>query len=159
MSESKFKWDDKALIPDSIEIVFPTEVTGKEEVKVKFYEFPRPVLVEFVAEALDKNFVTKNEETGEVSRAPFKQVADEQSELLFKYLAKATRDTQDIKFFKKLALTSGGMYALVEMLLATNHLDEILATGGNWLLLPSVREMMTEAKSAISEILPQTTPA
>jgi hypothetical protein len=140
----RFKWDDKALIPDSVEVTLPAEVTGSEKVKVKFYELSRPDLVGFVAEAIDKKFVNVNDETGDISRTPFKDVEAEQSKLLFKYLAIATKNVHSAEFFENLALTSGGLYALVSMLLTVNHLDEILATGGNWLLLPSVRTMLTE---------------
>ena len=104
MAETKFKWDEKALIRESVEITLPPEVTKSEKIKVRFWEFTRLTLVEFVAEAMDQNFVTKNEETGELTRVPFRTVADGQAELLFKYLAKATKDEQDIEFFRNLDL-------------------------------------------------------
>jgi hypothetical protein len=31
------------------------------------------------------------------------------------------------------------------MFLQLNHLDEIMASGGNWFMLPTIRKMMSEA--------------
>lgn len=152
MSSNTFKWDDKALVPDSVEVNFPLPSGGKE--KVTFYEFPRMVLVEFIAESMEKKFIEteedgqpKKDENGIIVRRPFGDVADEQSDLLFKYLAKASRGAKDIDFFKEADIPSKGMYALVDMIMSINHLDEILATGGNWLMLPTVREMLSEVKA------------
>jgi hypothetical protein len=160
MGASEFKWDDNALIPDSVEVTFQSKDDDKfKKEKVTFYEFPRLTLVEFVTESMDKKFIEIDAETGQpkrdendiIIRRPFGDVADEQAELLFKYLAKASRDVKDIGFFRDLDLTSKGMYALVDMLLSINHLNEILATGGNWLMLPTVREMLSGAEKVVSE--------
>ena len=151
MSEKKFKWDDTALVPDSVEITFPAEVTGKEAEAVTQYELSRPDLVDFVAEAMDKKFIKEVETEVDgvkqlvTERLPFKVVASDQEVLLFKYLAKSSRGTRDDKFYKSLKLGAGGLYALIDMFLQLNHLEEIMASGGNWFMLPTIRKMMSEA--------------
>ena len=59
MSNSKFQWDDSVLVPESLEITFPTEVTGGEPVTVMHYELPRIELVNFVTEGIDKKFINE----------------------------------------------------------------------------------------------------
>lgn len=163
MSETKkFKWDDKALIPDSLDITFPAEVTGGDATTVKQWELSRPDLVDFVAEAMDRNFIKEiKQEDGTVKteRTPFKTVAGDQETLFFKYLAKSSRGTKDEKFYKNLKLGAGGLIALVEAFLELNHLDEIMASGGNWFMLPTIRQMLSEAEKESSESQKPTTEA
>lgn len=149
----KFKWNAEALIADSCTIPL-----GGEE--VTFVEFPRQTLVEFISEAMDRKFVTEEALpeadiaaglTGSIEkRMPFKEVSDLQLEFLFTYLAKATEGTTNPKkkaFFKDLPLTGGGLSALVEMLMNLNHIDEVLTTGGNWLMLPQAMALHAGADS------------
>ena len=152
MSESKkFVWDDSVLVPDSLEIIFPTEVTGGEPVTVIHYELARVELVNFVAEGIDKKFVheVEKEIDGEkqmiVERTPFKDVVAEQETLLFKYLAKSSRGKQTAKFYAGLQLGAGALIALIDAFLKLNHLEEITASGGNWFLLPTIRAMVSGA--------------
>ena len=152
MSESKkFQWDDSVLVPESLEITFPAEVTGSDPVTVIHYELPRIELVNFVAEGIDKKFVheVEKEIDGEkqvvLERTPFKDVVAEQEVLLFKYLAKSTRGKQAAKFYTGLQLGAGALIALVDAFLKLNHLEEITASGGNWFLLPTIRAMLSEA--------------
>lgn len=156
MSESKkkFQWDDAALIPDSMEITFPTEVTGGDPVTVIHYELPRIELVNFVAEGIDKKFLIEVEREVDgvkkmvPERTPFKDVVSAQEALLFKYLAVSTRGKQTDKFYAKLKIGAGGLFALVDAFLKLNHLEEITASGGNWFMLPTIRAMLTEADAS-----------
>jgi hypothetical protein len=158
MSDTKkFKWDDSALVPDFVDVTFPTEVTGGEPETVRQWELSRPDLVDFVSEAMDRNFVQEVEKEVEgvmqkvTERIPFKKVSADQEALLFKYLAKSSRGAKDEKFYKNLKLGAGGLIALVDMFLQLNHLDEITASGGNWFMLPTIRQMLSEAEKDESE--------
>jgi hypothetical protein len=152
MSESKkFQWDDAVLVPESLEITFPAEVTGSDPVTVIHYELPRVELVNFVSEGIDKKFINEVEKEVDgvkqmvVERTAFKDVVAEQETLLFKYLAKSSRGKQTVKFYAGLQLGAGALIALVDAFLKLNHLEEITASGGNWFLLPTIRAMVLEA--------------
>jgi len=158
---NKFQWDDSALVPDSIEINYPVKFnedgTVAETETVRHFELARLDLVKFIADALDKKFVreVEVEEDGQkvtkAERVPFLEVEEEQRKLLFDGLAKTTRGKKDAKFFEKLTIGARGMDALVEMFFELNHIEEVTATGGNWLMLPTVREAMSEAEAGSSE--------
>lgn len=161
MGESKkFIWDNAALVPDSLEITFPSEVTGGDPVTVFHYELPRVELTNFVVEGIDKKFVLEVEKEIEgekrmvLERTPFTTVAAEQEALLFKYLAKSTRGKQTEKFYAKLLLGAGGLIALVDAFMRLNHLEEITASGGNWFMLPSIRAMLAEADDSLESPKP-----
>ena len=161
MNESKkFVWDDSALVPESLEITFPTEVTGGDPVTVMHYELPRVELVNFVTEGIDKKFITEVEKEIDgvkqmvVERTKFKEVVAEQEALLFKYLAKSSRGKQPEKFYAKLQLGAGALIALVDAFLKLNHLEEITASGGNWFMLPTIRAMLSEADANLESQKP-----
>lgn len=153
MSTAKFQWDDKALIPETVEINYPVEFKDdgsvKKTEKVHHFELARPDLVSFIAGAIDKHFFIETEEEvdGEkqkvTKRRPFTEVADEQAALLFDGLAKTTKGKKDAEFFTGLRLGPNGMNAIVEMFFSLNHIQEVIATGGNWLMLPTVREAIS----------------
>jgi hypothetical protein len=161
MSDSKFKWNDSALVPEVIEVNYPTKFNEDGTVatteNVVHTELVRKDLVEFIAEALDKNFIREvevevdGEKTTKPERIPFKEVEAEQAGLLFKYLAKTTKGKKDAKFFEKLEIGARGMDALVEMFFELNHIQEVTATGGNWLMLPTIRQAMSEVEAQESE--------
>ena len=153
MSNSKFQWDDSVLVPESLEITFPTEVTGGEPVTVMHYELPRIELVNFVTEGIDKKFINEVEREGQMvmERTAFKDVVTEQEALFFKSLAKSTRGKQTEKFYSKLQLGAGALIALVDAFWKLNHLEEITASGGNWFMLPTIRAMLAEADNLESQ--------
>jgi len=161
MSETKkFKWDDKDLIRDFMDITFPAEVTGGDAETVKQWELCRSDLVDFVAEAMDKKFVQEvlqPDGTTTTERISFRDVAKDQEGLFWKFLAKSSQDVKDEKFYKNLKLGAGGLIALIDAFLQLNHLDEIMASGGNWFMLPTIREMLLEAGNEKSESLKPTT--
>ena len=156
MSETtkKFKWDDKALIRDSLIITFPIEVTDGDVETVKQWELCRSDLVDFVAEAMDKKFIQEVEQpdgTTITERLSFESVAEGQEALLWKFMAKSSQGVRDETFYKNLKLGAGGLIALVDAFLQLNHLNEIMASGGNWFMLPTIRQMLLEAATESSE--------
>lgn len=152
----QFKWDESALKPAEVTIDF-SDLTKTKDDKVTFYELPRTDLVEFVAESLEKRVVEeiKNPTTGEVERnddgsvktktRPFRDVEAEHSAYFFKYLAVSSRGAKDCAFFQALPLTVTALDGLVDMLLKMNHVEEVLATSGNWLMLPTIKSLFAEA--------------
>jgi hypothetical protein len=155
LADKTFKWDNTALIPDSQEVTFPKEITPEEaDVKLKFLEFPKPVLVSFVNEAIDVQFLSA-EEGHEGERLPFQEVEPKQWDMLTKYLAEAVRGEKDQEWFKSLKLTSKGIIALVDLVIKINHLTEIVSSGGNYFMLPTVITVLSEAAKAESGSLTQ----
>lgn len=162
MSDSKFKWSDDALSPDSLEMVFPGSITPTgEDVKVTQWELSRPDVVAFIQEGFDRTFtheVDQPDGTKEKKQLPFADIVKAQETLLWKYLAKSSRGAQDEKFYKSLTLGAKGLIALVDAFMHLNHLEEIMASGGNWFLLPTIRSM-SEAEEEGSESPKPTTEA
>jgi len=155
LADKTFKWDNTALIPDSQEVTFPKEITpDKEDVKLKLIEFPKPVLVNFVNEAIDVQFINSTE-GHEGERLPFKEVEPKQWAMLTKYLAEAVRGEKDQAWFESLSLTSNGIIALVDLLIKINHLTEIVSSGGNYFMLPTVITVLSEAAKVESGSLTQ----
>lgn len=156
MAKPKFQWDADALVPEVIEIDF-APITGKED-KVAFHEFPRMILTEFVEESLALKVIKLKEDgtpekddDGNEIRKSFGEVEKEHSAFLFKYLAKAAKDKKTAEEFGKMDLTVKAMSGLVDMLLKLNHVDEVLATSGNWLMLPTVMAFLAEADAKSQE--------
>lgn len=160
MSESKFAWDDSALIPTTIDIDFASLLTGKDaaDAKVTFHEFPRSELVAFMEESLEKKIYVpdptgKLEEDGSVAmiKLPFKDVESDHSAFLFKYLSIGCRGQRKAAWFEKLPLTISGITALVDMLLKLNHIEEVMASQGNFMMLPTLRDLFGAANARNSE--------
>lgn len=156
--KSKYQWDIAALVPEVIEVDF-AKLTDKEEPQeVKFYEFTRTDLTTFVEESLalkvietEKDGTPKKDEQNNEIRKPFRDVEKEHSAFLFKWLAVGTRNAKKADYFEKLPLTATAIAALVNMLLKLNHVDEVLATSGNWLMLPTVMEFLAAADEKSNE--------
>jgi hypothetical protein len=165
MSEKQFQWDENALIPSEITVDFK-KIDPEHGDVVVFYELPRVHLMEFVSSSLDLQVYETNEDgtvklkegTETPTKRPITEVEKDSSKHLFKYLALSSRGKKDEKFFEKLPLTTVAIGKLTEMLLEINHVQEIIATSGNWLMLPTMLEMYAEAKSE-SESPQATSPA
>jgi len=147
-AEKKFKWNPDCLVPDSIEIPL-----GAADPKGPFTmrELSRTDLLKFVGECIDKKFI---KEDGE--REPFVKVATEQEEVLNRYFAMSTSygdkdNKRTPEFFAKLDIPTSAYGDLIEAFFDINHLDEILATGGNWLMLPTVREVQKQSEALENE--------
>ena len=145
--DKKFKWNPECLVPDEIEVDL-----GAADPKSPFTmrELSRTDLLSFVGECIDKKFI---KEDGE--RAPFIEVAKEQEEVINRYLALSTSygeasNKRKPEFFAKLDIPTSAYGDLIEAFFDINHLDEILATGGNWLMLPTVREVQKRSEASES---------
>lgn len=149
LKDKKFKWAPECIVPDSLEIDL-----GQADPNGAFIlrELSRTDLLAFVGECIDKKFVNEDGD-----RQPFLEVAAEQSEVIDKYLSKSTsysgedsKNYRSPEFFKTLDIPTRVYGDLIEAMFEVNHLDEILATGGNWLMLPTVREVQkqTEAENS-----------
>jgi hypothetical protein len=144
----KFKWDPSCLIPDQIELDF-----GALDPKGPFImrEMSRNDLMDFVVESIDKKFVDE-----EGNRQAFVTTAREQEAVLWKYFSLSTSygetsNKRTVKFFEELKLTGSALGNLIEAFFEINHLDEILATGGNWLMLPNVRAIQRQTEAEENE--------
>ena len=149
MAKDEFVWDDSALQPATVDIGYPTK-DGTD--KVTHYELSRTDLVEFIAAALDTDFMREVEKDGQTiqERIPFAEVSKGQLDLFFKYMAKSTRGAKKPEFFEKLEIGARGMEALVTMFMKLNHVAEVISTAGNWFMLPSVREAMNSPEEETS---------
>lgn len=166
---SDFTWDESALIPDTLEATLPTGSKDGEASteRVTLRELPRRHLIAFVSEAMDNRFVhdVEREVDGKLvkvtERLPFTEVSDTQSKVICKYLSLATDGAKKPEFFAKVLdnLTGKAIGALIDAFIKMNRLEEIAATGGNWLLLPQVRDIMATAAKEESGSQTQITPA
>lgn len=155
-----FKWDDNALIPSKVTIDFSPLTDSKDDKAVEFFEFSRTDLTEFVSESLDLQVYETEEdgktlkltpETKQPIKRPFQEVAKDASASLFKFLALATRSKRKAAFFEGLPLTGTALAGLSEMLTELNHVGEVIAASGNWMVLPTMMEMWAEARNKKDE--------
>lgn len=142
--DKRFKWNPECLVPDFLEIDL-----GKADPGAPFTlrELSRTDLLGFIEECIDKKFI---DEDG--NREVFSKVAKEQEEVLNRYLSKATSyglkdNNRTPEFFAKLDIPTSAYGDIIEVFFDINHLDEILATGGNWLMLPTVRELQKQSEA------------
>lgn len=140
----EFKWNPDCLIPDEATVDF-----GKADPKGPFVmrELSRTDLLAFVVECIDKEFVD-----AEGKRDPFAQIAAQQADVLNRYFAASTSygdkdNKRTAEFFAKVDIPTRAYGDLIELFFDLNHLDEIMATGGNWLMLPRVREIQKQAEA------------
>lgn len=159
MAKQKFQWDASALIPDTVEIDFSSLTDNAETPDlVTFTELSRTDLVIFVEESLELNVIKlktdgtpETDEDGKQVRKKFAEVEKEHAAFLFKWLEKACQSKKKAKDFETMKLTVPAIAALVDMLLKLNHVDEVLATSGNWLMLPQAMAFLAAANAGSSE--------
>lgn len=165
--KKNFVWDETVLIPESVTIPFPlldktgapVQDDGKTKTEdVVFREFTRTDLIAFMKEEKDLQVVRTLEEkekkidpvTGDeievpkLERIPFDEVAAQHSDFVFKWLSKMTRGAKPPKFFEDLDIGTRGLGALVKMMSEVNHIEEVLASAGNWLMLPRIQEVLSQ---------------
>ena len=153
MAEKTFKWDASVLTPSKQDI----EINGET---ITLIEFPRTVTEQFIIESIEKKLSKEEkykdddgvEQTRNV-RIPMKDVLSQQSELVNRYLSKATKGVKTPKFFETAEFTANAYGHLVELLFELNHIEDILAVGGNWLVVPNIyaaREAAALAENATS---------
>jgi hypothetical protein len=144
----QFKWNPECLVPSSIDIDFgPADPGGPFILR----ELSRTDLLTFINECIEKKFI---KEDGE--REAFGVVVKEQEEVINKYFALATsygdeKNKRTPEFFATLEIPTMAYGDLIEAFFNVNHLDEILATGGNWLMLPTVREIQKQTEASEKE--------
>lgn len=161
MANKKFVWDSSALTPETADVPgFPVSMRKDGTVEtedLQFIEFTRTNLVDYVTEGYDVEMYREVEKelldedgtlkpTKITERIPIKEIDAKQSAVLFKYLSLASwdgskRGVKPPKFFENAPLTGGQISALADMLNQINHIDAILGTGGNWLVLPTIRRL------------------
>lgn len=152
----KFKWDSSCLERDECEIdLRNADPSGRP---FKFYELARTQLLKFVEECIDKDFLNDKGE-----REEFTKIAGEQAEVLHRYFSESTKtpsllqkgeydpaadkNYRSPEFFAGLDIPTRAFGNLVECYFQVQHLEEILATGGNWLMFPTVREIQRRAET------------
>lgn len=163
-----FKWDNSALKPSTITVDFTDLLPDKAPKTfaqgadaVVFREFSRTDLVSFIDESLSKQIykpklvdgvaATDTEGNEILERVPFIEVESDHSAFLFKYLAVSCRNAKDAEWFAKLDFTISGLTAIVDMLLVLNHVEEVLATQGNFMMLPTIRDLFAATAEKSSE--------
>jgi hypothetical protein len=150
MASKAFEWDDSALIPESVEVTIPL-AEGKKK-KITFYELPRIELVNFIREGVEAKFIKEPEtEDEKPTSLGFAVIEELQLKLMCKYLSKLCREVETPEFFLGLAWHPKMINAFAHLLVTINRIEEIIATGGNWLMLPTVHEMLSAAPEESSE--------
>lgn len=154
-----FKWDNSALKPTTIIVDFTellpqdadkTSTAGAD--KIEFREFPRTDLVAFIEESLSKKIwiekvgedekpILDAENNPVLERLPFGKVEQDHSAFLFKYLSVGCRGVKSADWFAGLDFTISGLTAIVDMLMTLNHVEEVLSTQGNFMMLPTIRDL------------------
>ena len=154
--EKKFKWDSTCLERDECEIdLRNADSNGRP---FKFLELSRTPLLKFVEECIDREFLN---EKGE--REEFTKIADSQLDVLCRYFSESTKTPSLVvkgdydptmdknyrspEFFKELDITARVFGDLIEQFFNVQHLEEILSTGGNWLMIPTVRRVQRQTES------------
>jgi len=153
----KFKWDSSCLQRDECEIDLRNADPNNSPFTM--YELSRSPLLKFVEECIDRKFLKEDGET----REDFTKIAGEQAEVLHKYFSESTKtpsllqkggydpttdkNYRSPEFFAGLDVPARAFGDLIECFFNVQHLEEILSTGGNWLMIPTVREVQRRAES------------
>lgn len=145
----KFKWNPECLKPSQETIDFGRELDPNGPFILR--ELSRTDLLSFIETSIEKKFL---KEDGE--REPFMTVVKDQEPMINKYLSLATSygeesNKRSEEFFAKLDIPTHAYGDIIELFFEINHLDEILATGGNWLMLPTVREIQKQTEAIENE--------
>lgn len=143
----KYRYDASAFVKESIRIEVPEVDNPKAKRELTFTELSHSQLHEMVHELFDINQLkTVGEGEGaHTQRKTFDELATEVTKPLIKWLSISTGEDQ--KYFEKLchSLSTSGVSKLIEILHEVNHIEEILQTGGNLMMLPVVQRIMKVA--------------
>jgi hypothetical protein len=163
MSKNKFVWDADDLIPSEVTIKFPPIKDGKpdytapaeKQEEVTFYELPNLKLLQFVTESENMVIYQPSPEDTPTERKgkyrPVQDVGREHSDFLNKWLSISCRGARSPEWFEQQELGVSAVIKLCDMISQINHVIEIMASQGNWFMLP----LMQTAEEA-SEPLPLT---
>lgn len=139
-----FRFDAKAFLRDSATIELPLDPNDPTKVeKITFRELSKTDFEKFVQDVFQINIV-ENPDADEDhrKRKDFEKLAEEVSGPLKKWLAKSSG--KDEAFFdtfeENFSMRAFGL--LLQVLYEVNHVEEVLATGGNLALLPTVQKIM-----------------
>lgn len=149
MSENKtptFRFSDEDFVRSAITVKLPVDPDKPEETEdVTFREFSKKNFEKFVMEVFNINSYENPEaEEKDRKRKPFDKLSQEVSEPLCRWLAVSSG--KDVKYFEKLqdSMSIFGFGRLLDVLSEVNHVEAILATGGNLSMLPMVTKIMDE---------------
>lgn len=159
----KFTWDEGVLSPDTVVVPFlrPADEPGGEPIpeNVTFYEFSRTDLIEYLESSKKLKIYKELKETEEVEdednpgkmverpkreRLSLGKIGEEHAAFMFKWLEKLCRGSHKADWFANLNLTASMLGKLAEMMYNINHIEEVVAASGNWLMLPTVQKMLAE---------------
>jgi len=166
--QNEFKWDDSALIPATLTVDFtPLLPEGSSEpAKVTFHEFSRTELTAFMTDGMLSNvfemeedgITAKRDTQGLPIKRPFEAVEKYNSQILFEHLSVSTGRAKPPEFFAGLRFTASTMAAFLDAWMKMQHIEEVIATSGNWMMLPTITNLFAGANESESvtqaEILP-----
>ena len=146
-----YKWNPECLVPETATVDLGKDLDPGGP--FEFRELPRTDLLSFIDHCVNNKFTN---EAGD--RLPFLEIYKKQEAMINDYLSRSTGKKGDpnfrpVKFFETLEVPPRVYGDFLELLYQINHLEEILGTGGNLLMLPTLREVMrkdqaTEAPAA-----------
>lgn len=139
-----FRFDAKAFLRDSAVIELPIDPNDESKVeKITFRELSKTDFESFVQDVFQINVVENPDaEEDKRKRKDFEKLAEEVSGPLKKWLAKSSGKDEAFfdEFEKNFSMRAFGI--LLQVLYEVNHVEEVLATGGNLALLPTVQKIM-----------------
>jgi hypothetical protein len=158
-STKTFRWGPEAMQPETIEVPYPNgaTITHKELSRKKLFLFIddinktdlKPTYEKRMIELVNpENNVAQVDDAGEVIKVErtvrvepvVTKVAEEKVKLICKWLAETAQGDFKPKYFEDMDELTGRTFGnLIEMLFELNHVDEILSTSGNLLMLPLIR--------------------
>lgn len=147
MDNKTFNWSPDALLPETITMTWFIGTNDDGSLKtedVTHTELNRTDLLNFIKEGMDTRLIViKTVEGVDIEESmPFSDQWHRQLGILYKFLAKTS--SKDQKWFESRQLGAKGMTAVIQMMFQLNHIEEVIATGGNLFLLPSIKQI-TEA--------------
>lgn len=151
MSKNNFTFDASDLIPE----VHKIENFAGTDKTVTFREFSKTNLESYITEVQEASYLEKDDdgnvirdEDGNPKRSPFSEASKKSYDMIMKYLAVAAEeDYADEEFFRSLELSPKAVGRLVELINHLNHIQEILMSGGNYSVLPWVRDAVLESEN------------
>lgn len=139
-----FRFDAKAFLRDSATIELPIDPSDETKVeKITFRELSKTDFESFVQDVFQINVVENPDDAEDKrKRKDFEKLAEEVSGPLKKWLSKSSGKDEEFfdEFEKNFSMRAFGL--LLQVLYEVNHVEEVLATGGNLALLPTVQKIM-----------------
>lgn len=139
----KFKFDVSALSPESVTIKLNDQT-------ITFFEFGNEVLYQFIDECVSPP--QKENDNDKVEQTTFAENALKSTDLIYKYVALASTLDESIsaQFLKDLNLPPRAIGQLADMLWELNHLSDLLPTGGNFMVLPTIWRIRKDEEKTVA---------